>query len=50
MIAPNGYVYMDKLAFICFSPTLKYFAGMLAMGGQADQTVEEKKDGSRIAQ
>ncbi len=36
VIAIEGYVYIGKLAFICFGPTLKYFAGMLAMGGQSD--------------
>jgi len=50
IIAPEGYVYTGKLAFICFGPTSKYFAGTLAMGGQADRTVEEKKEGSRKAQ
>ena len=45
---------MEKLerlkVFICFCPTSKYFAETLAMGGQADRTVEEKKKGSRKAQ
>ena len=50
VIAPQGYVYMGKLAFICFGPTLKYFTGMLVMGGQVDQMVQEKKDGSRKVQ
>ncbi len=45
MLAPISYVYLGKLAFICFGPTSKYFAGMLAMGGQLNQTVEEKKRG-----
>ena len=49
IIAPEGYVYTGKLVFICFGPTSKYFAGTL-MGGQADRTVEEKKEGSRKAQ
>ncbi len=34
VIAPQGYVYMGKLAFTCFGPTSKYFTGMLAMGGR----------------
>jgi hypothetical protein len=50
VIAPEGYVYTGKVVFICFGPTLKYFAGILAMGGQSDQMVEEKKEGSRKAQ
>jgi hypothetical protein len=31
VVAPEGFVYIGKLAFLCFSSTLKYFAGMLAM-------------------
>jgi hypothetical protein len=50
VIAPEGYCYMGKLVFICFGPTLKYFAGTLAMGGQSDQTAEVKKQGSRKEQ
>jgi hypothetical protein len=50
VIAPEGYVYTGKLVFICFGPTSKYFAGTLAMGGQSDRTVEEKKEGSRKVQ
>jgi hypothetical protein len=50
VIAPEGYCYMGKLVFICFSPTSKYFAGTLAMGGQSDRTAEEKKQGSRKEQ
>jgi hypothetical protein len=36
VIAPEGYVYIGKLAFICFGPTLKYFVGTLAMGCQSN--------------
>jgi hypothetical protein len=50
VIAPEGYCYVDKLVFICFGPTSKYFAGTLAMGGQSDRTAEEKKKGSRKEQ
>jgi hypothetical protein len=50
VIAPEGYVYIGKLAFICFGPTLKYFAGTLAMGGQSNRSVEKKKEGSRKTQ
>jgi hypothetical protein len=42
--------YVGKLVFICFGPTSKYYAGTLAMGGQADRTAEEKKKGSRKEQ
>jgi hypothetical protein len=37
--------YTGELVFICFGPTSKYFAGTLAMGGQANRMVEEKKEG-----
>jgi hypothetical protein len=47
--APERYSYVGKLSFISFGPTSKYFASTLAMGGQADRTLEEKKDGSRQA-
>ena len=50
VIAPEGYCYVGKLVFICFGPTSKYFAGILAMGGQSDRTAEEKKKGSRKEQ
>ena len=50
IIAPKGYVYTGKLVLICFGPTSKYIAGTLAMGGQADRMVEEKKEGLRKAQ
>jgi hypothetical protein len=43
------YSYIGKLSFICFGPASKYFAITLAMGGQSDRTLEEKKDGSRQA-
>ena len=48
--APKGYSYVGKLSFICFGPSSKFFASTLAMGGQANQTLEEKKEGSRKAQ
>jgi len=48
--APEGFTYNGKLSFICFGPTSKFFASTLAMGGQSDCTVEEKKEGSRKAQ
>jgi hypothetical protein len=41
VIAPEGYCYVGKLVFICFGPTLKYFAGTPAMGGKSDRTTEE---------
>jgi hypothetical protein len=50
LIAAKGYVYTGTLVFICFGPTSKHFAGTLAMGGQADRMVEEKKEGLRKVQ
>ena len=47
--APEEYSYVGKLSFICFGPASNYFASTLAMGGQSDHTLEEKKDGSRQA-
>ena len=48
--APEEYSYVGKISSICFGPTSKYIACMLAMGGQSDRTLEEKKDGRRQAQ
>ena len=36
--------YTGELVFICFGPTSKYFAGTLAMGGQADRMLTERLD------
>jgi hypothetical protein len=49
IVAPRGYTYIGKLAFICFGPTSKFFAGTLAIGGQSKCSVEEKKEGPRKA-
>ncbi len=46
---PRGYTYIGMLAFICFGPTTKFFAGTLAMGGQFERSVEKKKERSRKA-
>ncbi len=43
VVAPEGFVYIHKLAFLCFGPTLKYFTGTLAMGGMSKCSVEEEK-------
>ncbi len=40
---PRGYTYIGKLAFTCFGPMSKFFAGTLSMGGQSNRSVEEKK-------
>jgi len=47
---PEGYTYIGKLSFISFGPTSNFYASTLAMGGQSDRTVEEKKDGLRKSQ
>jgi hypothetical protein len=49
VIAPEGFTYLGKLSFICFGPTSKFFAATLAMGGQSNRTVAERKEGSRKA-
>ena len=48
--APEGFTYIGKLSFICFGPTSKFFASILAMGGPSNRTVEGKKEGLRKAQ
>ncbi len=50
MVAPDGFDYIGKLAFLCFGPTLKNFTGTLAMGGMSERSVEEKKSGSKNMQ
>ena len=50
VVAPEVFVYIGKLAFLCFGPTSKYFTGTLAMGGLSKCSVEEKKSGSRNMQ
>jgi hypothetical protein len=50
VVATEGFVYIGKLAFLCFGPTLKYFTGTLANGGLSKRSVEEKKSGSRNMQ
>ena len=50
IIAPEGFTYLGKLSFLCFGPASKYFAATLAMGGQSNRMVEERKEGSRKAQ
>ena len=50
VMAPEGFTYLGKLSFLCFGPTSKFFAATLAMGGQSNHTVAERKEGSRKAQ
>jgi hypothetical protein len=50
VMAPEGFTYLGKLSFICFGPTSKFFAATLAMGGQSNRTVAERKEGTRKAQ
>jgi hypothetical protein len=50
VIAPEGFTYLGKLSFICFGPTSKFFTPTLAMGGQSNRNVAERKEGTRKAQ
>ncbi len=50
VVAPEQFVYMGKLAFLCFGPTLKHFTRTLAMGGMSECSVEVNKSGSRNMQ
>ncbi len=47
--APRGYIYIGKLAFICFGLASKFFASTLPMGGQSERSAEENKEGSMRA-
>jgi hypothetical protein len=50
VVAPEGFVYIGKLALLCFGPTLKYYTRALAIGGLPEHSVEEKKSGSKNMQ
>jgi hypothetical protein len=50
VMALEGFTYLGKLSFLCFGPTSKFFAATLAMGGQSNRNVAERKEGSRKAQ
>ncbi len=48
IVAPDGYTWFGKYAFICFGPTREkvYFSGILVLGG-ASENLEEWKAGDR---
>ncbi len=48
IVAPDGYTWFGKYAFICFGPTREkvYFSGTLVLGG-ASENLEERKAGGR---
>ena len=48
-IAPVGYSYTGKLAFICFGPVLKFYSPILSTGGSMNLSVDERKKGSRAS-
>ena len=50
VIAPDGYTWFGKYAFICFGPTRErvYFSATLALGGSSEN-LEERRAGGRNA-
>ncbi len=48
VVAPDGYTWFGKYAFICFGPTREkvYFAATLVLGG-ASENLEQWKAGGR---
>jgi hypothetical protein len=46
VIAPVGYCYTGKLAFLCFVPVSKFYSPILSMGGSRNLGLEERKKGS----
>jgi hypothetical protein len=49
VIAPFGYSYDGKLAFICLGPTTQYFSKVIRLGGSKFDDPVTKKKGSRAA-
>ena len=49
VIAPVGYCYTSKLAFLCFGPVSKSYSPILSMGGLRNLSTEERKKGSRAS-
>ena len=46
VIAPVGYCYTGKLAFLCFVPVSKFYSPILSTGGSRNLSLEERKKGS----
>jgi len=49
VIAPFGYSYDGKLAFICLGPTTQHFSKVIRLGGSKFDDPVTKKKGSRAA-
>jgi len=49
VIAPVGYCYTGKLAFLCFGPVSTSYSPILSMGGLRNLSTEERKKGSRAS-
>jgi hypothetical protein len=49
VIAPFGYSYDGKLAFICLGPTTQHFSKVISLGGSKFDDPVTKKKGSRAA-
>jgi hypothetical protein len=49
MIAPVGYSYTGKLAFLCFGPLSKFYSPILSTGGSMNLSIVERKKGSRAS-
>jgi hypothetical protein len=49
MIAPVGYSYTGKLAFLCFGPVSKFYSPILSTGGSMNLSIVERKKGSRAS-
>ena len=49
VIAPVGYCYTGKLAFLCFGPVSKFYSPILSTGGLTNLSTEERKKGSRAS-
>jgi hypothetical protein len=49
VVAPFGYSYDGKLAFLCLGPTTQHFSKVIRLGGSKFDGTETKKKGSRSA-
>jgi hypothetical protein len=49
VIAPVGYSYTSKLAFICFGPVLKFYSPILSTGRSTYLSIVERKKGIRAS-
>jgi hypothetical protein len=49
VVAPFGYSYDGKLAFLCLGPTTQHFSKVIRLGGSKFDDPVTKKKGSRVA-